>query len=167
MMMSLGSGENEEEHTTARLLPPPRNEAARLDPMTLSIVPPELEAAFWRTAGTPAYALSDRYGLAFTSFNTVAIWRRMLTARSASTLLDSCPRALVVAVPVNHIGALFVALPALLLALMAPKTYATVREPLTILQRLMRAVNTPVSLTLLVELSSVCLACCSPAGSLP
>jgi hypothetical protein len=134
--------ENEEEPNRP---PPSPPGGARLHPLSLRIAPPELEATFWRTAGTPAYALSDRYGLAFTSFNTAAIWWGMLTQKSASTLLDTCPRALVAAINSNHVAALFVALPALLLAVLAPKTYVTVREPLTILQRLMRAVNTPVS----------------------
>jgi hypothetical protein len=50
--------------------PPP----ARLHPLTLRISPRELEARFWRDVGTPAYTASDRYGLAFTSLNTAAIW---------------------------------------------------------------------------------------------
>jgi hypothetical protein len=142
MVMSGSSGQQDEEEQNRPRPSPPGG--ARLHPLTLRIAPPELEAAFWRTSGTPAYALSDRYGLAFTSLNTAAIWWGMLTQKSASTLLDTCPRALVAAINSNHVAALLVALPALLLAMGAPKAYARVREPLTILQRLMRAVNTPV-----------------------
>jgi hypothetical protein len=68
----------------------------------------------------------------------------MLTQSSASTLLDTCHAAVVAAINANHVAALLVALPALLLALGAPQAYARVREPLAVLQRLMRAVNTPV-----------------------
>ncbi|GBF88139.1 hypothetical protein Rsub_00851 [Raphidocelis subcapitata] len=117
---------------------------ARLHPLTLALPSPELEAAFWREAGTPAYALSDRVGLAFTSANHVFLWWAMRTLTSAERMMDACPSPLTSVANANHLVSLSVALATFAASLLAPARYRAVREPLAIGQRLLRAVNTPI-----------------------
>jgi hypothetical protein len=116
-----------------------------MHPVTLALSPPELEAAFWREAGTPTYALSDRFGLAFTSANHVFLWWAMRTLSQAERMLDACPAIVTAVANANHLASLYVALAAFAASLALPARYRAVREPLAVGQRLVRAVNTPVS----------------------
>lgn len=113
--------------------------------LTLAISPPELEAVFWREAGTPAYALADRYAYACTILNTVALWLNMRNASNATWLFDACPSAIIAAIRAAHVGPLYVAVASWALAVLLPAQYRVIREPLIIAQRLVRAINTPVS----------------------
>ncbi|GBF88140.1 hypothetical protein Rsub_00852 [Raphidocelis subcapitata] len=119
--------------------PVPRHDGPRapLHPLTLALSPPELEAAFWREAGTPAYALSDRFGLALTISNHVFLWRAMRSLSSADVLLDGCPAPLTAVAKVIHLVSLSVALATFAASLLAPARYRAVREPLAIGQRLL------------------------------
>lgn len=112
-------------------------------PLMLSITPSYLEEAFWKEAGTPAYALADRYAYSATIVNTVALWFNMRNASQAEWLFDACPAYVTALVRAAHVGPLYVAVASLLMATLLPGRYRSVREPLVIAQRVVRAINTP------------------------
>jgi hypothetical protein len=121
--------------------------AARLNLLTLAISgPPGAEARFWREAGTPAYASTDRTTLVITAFNVAAhcygAWSRAFAANRGG---PPPPLVMVVLGPFVAPALIVAAVAARVLLSARPRAYARNRTWMAVAQRLGRTVPQVVS----------------------